>query len=203
MAARESGPADGGQALDAARPPAPDAASTPGAHPATDARPRIEVRPAGADDLPRVSELFGALHAYNATFDKAFELSDEWPGYLAEAFNRALGQPDALWALAWDGAEAVGLLIAETHLEPPIFRRRYWLELSALYVRPSHRRYGVARQLVDHLTAWAEARGLDAIQLYVSAANAGARDFYARQGFTVLQEIWRKRLAPGGAPVEG
>ena len=161
-----------------------------------EARPRVTIRPVTLDDLPRVSELFGGLHAYNATFDKAFELSDEWPAHLAEALKRAVDEPDALWVLAWDGDAAVGLLIAETHLEPPIFRRRHWLELSALYVQPSHRRFGVARQLVDHLSAWAEARGLDAIQLYVSAENAGARDFYARQGFTVLQEIWRRRLAP-------
>jgi ribosomal protein S18 acetylase RimI-like enzyme len=192
MAAREAG-TTGGEALE------PSRAADTAARGAQAARPRIEIRPVTLDDLPRVSELFGALHAYNATFDKAFELSDEWPAHLTEALTRALDQPDALWVLAWDRDEAVGLLIAETHLEPPIFRRRYWLELSALYVRPSHRRYGVARQLVDHLTAWAEARGLDAIQLYVSAANAGARDFYARQGFTVLQEIWRKRLAPDGA----
>jgi hypothetical protein len=39
------------------------------------------------------------------------------------------------------------------------------------------------------------------VQLYVSAANAGARDFYAREGFTVLQEIWRKHLpSADGAP---
>jgi ribosomal protein S18 acetylase RimI-like enzyme len=163
---------------------------------------RVTIRPVTLDDLPRVSELFGGLHAFNATFDKAFELSDEWPAHLEEALRRAVELPDALWVLALDGDEAVGLLIAETHLEPPIFRRRYWLELSALYVRPSHRRYGVARQLVDHLSAWAEARGLDAIQLYVSAANVGAKDFYARQGYTVLQEIWRKRLAPAAAPAE-
>ncbi len=192
MAAAEGGAAAG----EGARPSRAAGESAPAAQ-----RPAIAVRPATQADLPRVSELFGALHAYNATFDKAFELSDAWPTYLAEAFTRAVDQPDALWILAWDGDEAVGLLIAETHLEPPIFRRGQWLELSALYVRPSHRRYGVARQLVDYLTAWAEARGLDAIQLYVSAANVGARDFYARQGFTVLQEIWRKRLAsPDAAP---
>ncbi|HEY7063705.1 MAG TPA: GNAT family N-acetyltransferase [Chloroflexota bacterium] len=164
------------------------------------AQPRIEIRRATPDDLPRVSQLFGALHAFNATFDPAFALSDEWPTYLAEAFGRAHDQPDALWILAWDGAEAVGLLIAETHLEPPIFRRRHWLELSALFVQPSYRRYGVARQLADYLADWARTQGLDAIQLYVSAGNTGARDFYARQGYTVLQEIWRKRLEPGPAP---
>jgi ribosomal protein S18 acetylase RimI-like enzyme len=165
------------------------------------AQPRIELRPATPADLPNVAELFGALHAFNATFDKNFELSDEWPTYLAEALNRSHDQPDALWVLAWDGDEAVGLVIGETHQEPPIFRRRAWLELSALYVKPSHRRHGVARRLVDRLFAWARERGFDSVQLYVSAANTGARDFYAREGFTVLQEIWRKHLPPAdGAP---
>ena len=160
------------------------------------ARPRLRIRAATARDLPQVSELFGALHAFNATFDKHFELSDDWRTYVAEALTRAHDQPDSLWVLAWDRREAIGLLIAETHFDPPIFRRRYWLELSALYVRPSHRRYGVARRLVDHLLDWARARELDTVQLYVSAANSGARAFYAREGFEVLQEIWRKRIAP-------
>jgi GNAT superfamily N-acetyltransferase len=150
-----------------------------------------------------VSELFGALHAYNATFDKLFELGDEWPTYLAEALTRALGQPQSLWVLAWDGDEAVGLLIAETHIDPPLFRRPAWLELSALYVQQSHRRYGVARRLVDHMTEWARGRGFDTIQLYVSAGNAGAREFYARDGFTLLQEIWRKQLTPGAPAADG
>ena len=164
--------------------------------PPAQARPRLRLRPATPRHLPQVCELFGALHAYNATFDKHFELSDDWRTYVAEALTRAHDQPDSLWVLAWDGREAVGLLIAETHFDPPIFRRRYWLELSALYVRPSHRRYGVARRLVDHLLDWARAREFDTVQLYVSAANSGARAFYAREGFEVLQEIWRKRIAP-------
>src|SRR5262249_15777780 len=84
-------------------------------------------------------------HAYNATFDPAFQLSDDWPSHLTESFEHAQHQPDTLWALAWDGDEAVGLLIAERHLEAQIFRPRHWIELSALYVRPSHRRPGAAR----------------------------------------------------------
>jgi GNAT superfamily N-acetyltransferase len=158
----------------------------------------LQIRPATPRDLPQVRELFGALHAYNATFDPQFELSDDWATYLAEAFDRAHDQPDALWALAWDGDEAVGLVIGETHVDPPIFRRRCWLELSALYVRPSHRRHGVARQLVDHLLAWARAQGFPSVALYVSAANEDARAFYARHDFVPIQEIWRRTLPPEG-----
>jgi len=163
------------------------------------AHPQIAIRPVAPDDFPQAGELFGALHAYNATFDPAFQLSDDWPSHLTESFEHAQHQPDTLWALAWDGDEAVGLLIAERHLEAQIFRRRHWIELSALYVRPSHRRHGVARLLVDHLLAWSQARGFESVQLYVSAGNVDAQAFYARQGFEPIQEIWRKQLPSSAA----
>ena len=156
----------------------------------------MEIRPATLRDLPRVAELFGALHAYNATFDPHFELSADWATYLEETLTRTHDEPDWLWALAWDGDEAVGLVVGQTHFDPPVFRRRRWCELSALYVRESHRRYGVARGLVEHFLAWARERDFDTVQLYVSAANTGAKDFYARNGFHVLQEIWRAPVPP-------
>jgi GNAT superfamily N-acetyltransferase len=157
----------------------------------------LEIRPATARDFPQVVELFGALHAYNATFDPQFELADDWATYLAETFERSHRAPEALWALAWDGDQAVGLVVAETHLDPPLFRRRRWLELSALYVRPTHRRHGVARELVEHLLAWARERDFPSVALYVSAGNDAARAFYARNDFVPIQEIWRRTIAPG------
>jgi GNAT superfamily N-acetyltransferase len=160
----------------------------------SDSPPDVRILPVTPQDLPRVAELFGALHTFNATFDPHFTLADDWPVHLRAAYERTRDDPDTLWALAWHEAEAVGLLLAETHLDPPIFRRRRWLELSALYVEPRYRRHGVARLLVEYLQAWARQRGFDTIQLYVSAANTVARQFYARQGFELLQEIWRYRL---------
>jgi len=160
----------------------------------SDSPPDVRILPITPQDLPRAAELFHALHTFNATFDPRFTLADDWPTHLRAAYERTRDDPDTLWTLAWHGEEAVGLLLAQAHLDPPIFRHRRWLELSALYVEPSYRRHGVARLLVEYLQAWARQRGFDAIQLYVSAANTGARQFYARQGFELLQEIWRYRL---------
>lgn len=161
--------------------------------------PAIRLARATPADFPQVAELFEALHTFNASLEPDFALGDDWRSYLAERLARAQEeQDDSVWVLAWDGEEAVGLLIGETHYEPPVFRRRRWLELSALYVRPSHRRHGVARLLVDYLMEWARAHGFPSVQLYVTASNTGARAFYAREGFTVLQEIWRKPVPPAG-----
>ena len=156
----------------------------------------MRIRPATLGDLPRVQELFGALHAYNSSLAPEFQLSADWPALFAETFRRTVDAPDHLWALAWDGDEAVGLIVGEHHVDPPIFGGHPWFELSALYVAPSHRRAGVARLLTEHLEAWARAHGYDIVQLYVSAANRSARDFYGRQGYAPLQEIWRKELPP-------
>jgi len=154
----------------------------------------LRIRPATPGDLPRVRDLFGALHAYNATFGSHFQLSPNWPALLEERFARTVDASDHLWALAWDDDEAVGLIVGEHHDDPPIFGGRPWFELSSLFVRPSHRRHGVAHLLVEYFEAWARAHGYDTVQLYVSAANADARAFYARQGYAPAQEIWRKEL---------
>jgi GNAT superfamily N-acetyltransferase len=156
----------------------------------------LHVGPATLGDLPQVRELFAALHAFNATFGAHFQLSPDWPALLEERFARTVDAPDHLWALAWDDDEAVGLIVGEHHSDPPIFGGHAWFELSALYVRPSHRRHGTARRLVEYFEDWARTHGYDTIQLYVSAANADARAFYRRQGYRPTQEIWRKELSP-------
>ena len=154
----------------------------------------VQIRPVAPDELARAAELFAALHAYNATFDADFSLSEDWREHFHAAYERARSDPDAFWTLAWHAGRAVGLLLGEPQRDPPIFRGKRWLELQSLYVDPAYRRHGVARLLVEALHAWGRQRGFDTIKLYVSAGNASARDFYARQGYTPLQEIWRLRL---------
>src|SRR5436190_2080564 len=110
--------------------------------------------------------------------------------------HRSPGGPERLLERHPRYAALAAAIVREHHVDPPIFGGQPWFELSALYVAPSHRRAGVARLLTEHLEAWARAHGYDTVQLYVSAANHSARDFYARQGYAPLQEIWRKELPP-------
>jgi GNAT superfamily N-acetyltransferase len=72
----------------------------------------------------------------------------------------------------------VGIGLMTPDLQPGV------AQLSFLHVSHDHRRQGIARQLVERLTAWARAGG--AAELYVSATpSQSAVSFYQGVGFSV------------------
>ena len=147
------------------------------------------------DDCAAVVALFGALHAYNASLDPHFALSDGWEAILREQFYASYNNPDMLWLLVKDGNQAVGLLIADVHTDSPLFRHRQWVEVQALYVADSHRRMGIARSLLNRVYEWAETKHLARVQLYVTASNVRAQSVYAEEGFATSQAIMRKKVS--------
>jgi GNAT superfamily N-acetyltransferase len=151
-----------------------------------------------ASDFEAVARLFGELHAFNASLDGHFALGERWRQVLEERFRRTHALPDALWALARDGQEPVGLLIVEAHHDSELFRHRRWAELVALYVAAGHQGTGLAGRLVEMARDWAVAGGFDRLQLYVTACNERARRFYSRCDLVPVQEVWRATLEMKG-----
>jgi ribosomal protein S18 acetylase RimI-like enzyme len=60
--------------------------------------------------------------------------------------------------------------------------------LVGMWVAPSLRGTGVARDLVGHVVDWARARGATRVCLSVEAQNIRAARLYERSGFTELAE---------------
>jgi ribosomal protein S18 acetylase RimI-like enzyme len=166
-------------------------------------RTTLRLQVASADDAWAVRQLFGALHRFNATLDARFALGVGWEAVLDEHLAHGRLTRHSLVLLAWQGAEPVGLLMMDGHSDSPLFRHRHWAELLALYVIPEQRGSGLAERLLDAGARWAQERGYERIQLYVTATNLPARRFYARSGFHPVQEIWRLELgASAGYPPE-
>ncbi|RRR70761.1 MAG: GNAT family N-acetyltransferase [Candidatus Viridilinea halotolerans] len=155
-----------------------------------------QLRPARDEDFGAVAHLFAALHQFNAGLDRRFRLAEGWEQLLHEHFVRTHAAAGALWLLAWSADEPVGLLLMESHSDSPIFAERRWAELVALYVAPEQRGTPLGYQLVAAAQAWATTKGFDRIQLYVTAGNEQAKQFYARCGLVPTQEIWRLDLTP-------
>ncbi|MBA3824400.1 MAG: GNAT family N-acetyltransferase [Ktedonobacterales bacterium] len=158
--------------------------------------PVVALRPATATDFDHISALFAALHGFNAALDARFILAANWHQSLHAQFRQSWDAPEALWLLAWADAVPVGLLMLAEHHDPPLFHERCWVELVALYVAPTRRRGGLAYRLLEAARAWTAARGLDRLQLYVTASNATAKAFYQRCGLVPVQEIWRLEVTP-------
>ena len=68
-----------------------------------------------------------------------------------------------------------------------------------LYVKPAHRRRGVASLLMADAERFARGEGAHVLRLGVLARNAGARRFYARHGFGEQAHVLTKALGAGQA----
>jgi GNAT superfamily N-acetyltransferase len=151
------------------------------------------IRPATADDLPLVRELWQAFNA---------EIPDEpWrEDDLAEDLawlERAIR--DEIVLLADDEGLAVGR------------RRGARLGfLEVVYVRPQARRVGLAAQLVREVVKRLDEAGVEMVELEVLASNVDARAIYDRWGFKPVELTLgapvaqlAQRLAPSDGPTFG
>jgi GNAT superfamily N-acetyltransferase len=117
----------------------------------------------------RLEALADTPDAYGETYAECVAWSEETWALKAEQWN---------FYLAEINGHVVGMARGESHDSRSDTRF-----LFAMYVSPSARGTVAARLLVDAVTAWASAQGVDALYLYVSNAVPRARAFYTKVGF--------------------
>jgi ribosomal protein S18 acetylase RimI-like enzyme len=151
------------------------------------------IRPATADDLPLVRELWQAFNA---------EIPDEpWR------------EDDLAEDLAWlEHAirDDIVLLAGEDGLAVAQRKGERLGFLDVVYVRPEARRSGLAAQLVREVAAQMREGGVEMLELEVLASNAEARAIYDRWGFKPVELTLgappaqlEQRLAPSEGPTFG
>ena len=151
------------------------------------------IRPATADDLPLVRELWQAFNA---------EIPDEpWR------------EDDLAEDLAWlEHAirDEIVLLAGEDGLAVAQRKGNRLGFLDVVYVRPEARRSGLAAQLLREVAARMREGGVEMLELEVLASNAEARAIYDRWGFKPVELTLgaplaqlEQRLAPADGPTFG
>lgn len=145
----------------------------------------IECRGAEFEEMPLVARLRAQMAA---------EMGGDWdvahPGWrtrFAQYFGGRQRSAKAQAFLAFDGADAVGCLIVSVADD----YRSFVLNLesahvNAVYVRPSHRRAGIATQLIRLAIRWARARGC--VRMRLRSSDAG-RGLYESLGFRAGREM--------------
>lgn len=151
------------------------------------------IRPATAEDLPLVREL--------------------WQAFNEEVPDEPWREDDLAEDLAWLEhairdeivllADEDGLAVAQRKGERLGF-------LDVVYVRPEARRSGLAAELVREVAAQMRERGVEMLELEVLASNAEARAIYDRWGFKPVElklgaplAQLEQRLAPADGPTFG
>jgi diamine N-acetyltransferase len=161
--------------------------------PAPPARPRgVTVRRATADDVGALVALMRDFHA-----ESGLTLDQAWA---AESLAALLSDPalGCAW-LARSGRGLVGHAVLSV---------RFTMEhgglgghIDDLYVRPEFRRRGVARALLEALSAECRARGCTSIHVEAGDENEPALALYA--GFGLVAATDGRRLLSGAVPAAG
>ncbi len=146
--------------------------------------PDIPIRRIEAHEGPllrdiRLRAFTDAPLAFGTTLVEASALPAEW--WDARARACAAGTDRALW-VAEDAARWRGLVGAEHSDVPGHF------ELISMWVDPAVRHRGVARRLLDVVTAWALQQRAVRLQLMVTEGNVAAIALYESVGFAFTGE---------------
>jgi ribosomal-protein-alanine N-acetyltransferase len=96
--------------------------------------------------------------------------------YRPERVARLMLSPDNVTVVAREGERCVGFALMTFGEDRA--------HLVLLAVRPTHRRLGIARRMLDWLLASARAAGLLSVHLELVDDNAAARAFYRSMGFS-------------------
>lgn len=151
------------------------------------------IQPVVAADIPEVltfvlharAELFPALSATGLPADLAH-------------FDTTYLQGNGRFLIARNGDQivaAIGYLSYDGRFPQLDYQHRKTVEVVRLFVLPAFRRFGLAGRLYRALEEMARGQGVEVMYLHTHPFLPGAIDFWARQGFAVVDveadPVWR------------
>lgn len=120
----------------------------------------------------RVDALTESPEAFGSTVSRERELGfEDWRARLTEN----------AWFVAFEGDTAVGLACGIRTTPPDE------LELTAMWIAPSHRGVGLGDALIGAVRDWASQEEALRLALSVGGTNDSAIRLYTRHGFTVVE----------------
>ncbi len=137
---------------------------------------RIQPGQADALRLVRLAALAESPSAFGSTYAGESSLTtDDW---IDRARSGSDGSERATFFAVAD--EGIVGIVGGHRLEPA----SEIVELVSMWTRPTVRRTGVGRLLVDAVLHWARACGAREVQLWVTRGNTAAEILYRGMGFT-------------------
>jgi ribosomal protein S18 acetylase RimI-like enzyme len=151
------------------------------------------IRPATAEDIPRVVELARLMRAELSVMrgGHLWLERDAWPEPLEDAYDALLARDDALVLLGTFDAVAVGF--ATVVVEQLRSGARLGV-ITDLFVEPEAREVSVGEVLVDALVEHCTARRCIGIDATALPGHRAAKNFFEAHGFTARALAMHRRI---------
>jgi GNAT superfamily N-acetyltransferase len=143
----------------------------------------IEIRPATANDMPRILELWKELMDFHSARDPLYRFRKDAHANFANFIGKSMADADNSVPVACVDGRVVGYAHGAIQEYPPVFEIVRYGQLVEISVTQSCRRMGVGRRLVESILDWFRSHGLRRIEVRMLAANEVSTRFWAKQGF--------------------
>ena len=142
----------------------------------------VTLRTARDEDQPELLVLWRELMDLHVRLDPRFALSDDADERFEAYVDTAIHRDDYLVRLALLGHRAVGFSVSCILPNSPVYRAQWIGYVNDLCVAERVRGRGVGEVLVHDAVSWLTRSGAETVEVYVAAANEGARRFWRRMG---------------------
>ncbi len=155
----------------------------------------VEVRPARAEDVDGIVELWKGFVGFLSPQDPRYEARDgayeKWRKYF---LNRMLDSEHAVLFVADAGDELVGVIECRVTGGHPVFKVSKHGRLYGHFVKESHQGQGIGAQLVEAAEAWFESKDLPYYRVSVLSWLPEVKEAYERMGMAHAEWIMEKEL---------
>ena len=144
----------------------------------------MKIRAAMVEDVPAVLPMVTDICAMHKALDPARYGFLENP---AQMYRNWLGRraedERSVFLVAEDDGKLVGFLVGTVEREIPIYQVREFGFVHDLWVRATHRRKGIGRQMMMQAVERFRAMGVEQIRLDTAAGNQAAQGLFGACGF--------------------
>ena len=146
--------------------------------------PDATIRPAQAEDLEAILDLWEELMHHHARLDPRFQPAEDARDVFRETMLEWIkDEVRRVLVAAKDDGELVGYAVAVIAENPPIYELRHYAHVSDICVAPIWRRRGLGRRLFAALRTWFLQRGVGVVRVSVAALNLDSLAFWRKMGF--------------------
>jgi len=105
------------------------------------------------------------------------------PGFQKHLVDRFMRPENGLVLVALDNRKVVGYSLSEVREPSPGMKQQRWGYIDQLAVTAGYRRKGVGQKMFVEILAWLKSKGVNRVELEVTAQNAIGYAFWRKHGF--------------------
>jgi len=105
------------------------------------------------------------------------------PGFQEHHLGRFMQSENGLVLVALENGKVVGYSLSEVQGPSPSMKQEKWGYIDQVVVTASYRRTGVGQKMLVELLTWLKSKGVNRVELEVTAQNAIGYAFWRKHGF--------------------